>query len=392
FLVHPVLKPSDHLLHDLEAIGHRRGANLNVAGTQRKELGRVAPCRYPTDARNRQAARFGIACDLRHHIQRDGLYRRSAIPAMGAFAVDRGFRRERVEIDRSDRRDGVDERNRIRPALLGRARGITDVGDIGRQLHDHRHACVVLAPAHDHFDVFGHLAYGRTHAALAHSMRATEVELDAVTFGFLHRGQDRLPAFLHARHHYGSHECAIRPLLLDLLDLLKIDLELAVRDEFDIVEAQKPPVRSPDRAVTGTVYVDDRGTFFAQPLPHHATPARLEGTYDIVGLVGGGRRSQPEGIRALDANEIVANVCHAHALPFEVSARWMLSPASRPAATAETVRSSRASATQSPPAQTFGMEVRPSASTLMRPRSSSTVMLAPLSGSGTKDWPMALNT
>ena len=36
----------------------------------------------------------------------------------------------------------------------------TDIGDVGRQFHDDRHARVLLAPARHHLDVFGHLAYG----------------------------------------------------------------------------------------------------------------------------------------------------------------------------------------------------------------------------------------
>jgi hypothetical protein len=46
----------------------------------------------------------------------------------------------------------------------------------------------------DHLDVFGHLADGRAHAALAHAVRAAEIQLDAVGAGVLDRRQDRLPA------------------------------------------------------------------------------------------------------------------------------------------------------------------------------------------------------
>ena len=37
-----------------------------------------------------------------------------------------------------------------------------------------------LAPARHHLDVFRHLADGRAHAALAHAVRAAEIQLDAV--------------------------------------------------------------------------------------------------------------------------------------------------------------------------------------------------------------------
>ena len=66
----------------------------------------------------------------------------------------------------------------------------------------------------------------------------------------------------------------------------------------------------------------------------------------------------------------------------------MSSAASRPWATAVTVRSSPPAA-QSPPAQTFGFEVRPSASILMRPLSIAIVWPDPFSGAASNDWPIA---
>jgi hypothetical protein len=58
-LVHPVGQAGDHLLDDLEAIGHRGGADLHVAGAERDELGRVAPGGDAADAGDRQAAVSG---------------------------------------------------------------------------------------------------------------------------------------------------------------------------------------------------------------------------------------------------------------------------------------------------------------------------------------------
>src|SRR5690606_13480264 len=103
------------------------------------------------------------------------------------------------EIDGGDGRYGVDERHGIRTALFRRARRIADIGDVGRQLHDDGHARILLAPARHHLDIFRHLADGRAHAALAHAVRATEIEFDTVAFGLLDRRQDRLPAFFGAR-------------------------------------------------------------------------------------------------------------------------------------------------------------------------------------------------
>ena len=71
-LVHPVLEAGDHLLDDLEAVGHGGGADLHVAGAERHELGGVAPGGDAADAGDRQAARLRVAGDLGHHVQAIG--------------------------------------------------------------------------------------------------------------------------------------------------------------------------------------------------------------------------------------------------------------------------------------------------------------------------------
>src|SRR5690606_14982066 len=187
--------------------------------------GRVAPGRDAPDARDRQAARLLIARDLGDHVHGDRLHRRAAIAAMRTLAVDRWLRREGVEVDGGDRRNRIDERNRVRAALACGARRIADVGYVGRKLHDDGHARVGLAPARDHLDVFGHLAYRRAHAALGHAVRAAEIELDAVGAGFLDQRQYRLPALLDTGHHDRHDKRSIRPLLLDLLDLPQVRLK-----------------------------------------------------------------------------------------------------------------------------------------------------------------------
>ena len=128
------------------------------------------------------------------------------------------------------------------PPCLGRARRLADVGDVGRQLDDHRHAGVLLAPARHHLDIFRHLADGRAHAALAHAVRAAEIELDAVGAGLLDQRQDALPARLLARHHQRDDERAVRPVALDLLDLAQVDVERPVGDQLDVVEADQAAV------------------------------------------------------------------------------------------------------------------------------------------------------
>ena len=164
--------------------------------------------------------------------------------------------------------------------------GLADVGDVGGELDHHRHPGVGLAPARDHLDVFRHLAHGRAHAALGHAVRAAEIELDAVGTGLLDPGQDRLPALLGAGDHERDQERPVRPVALDLLDLLQVHLERPVGDQLDVVEADHAPVLGVDGAVARAVDVDDRRVL-AQRLPDHAAPAGAEGALDIVGLVGG---------------------------------------------------------------------------------------------------------
>ena len=83
-----------------------------------------------------------------------------------------------------------------------------------------------------------------------------------------------------------------------------------VGDELDVVEAEHAPIWRQQGAVARTVDVDDRWPVFAERLPDHAAPAGLEGAVDVVGLVGGRRRCEPERVRAGDAREGVAQVGH----------------------------------------------------------------------------------
>src|SRR5665213_2659540 len=58
-----------------------------------------------------------------------------------------------------------------------------------------------LAPARDHFDIFGHLTDRRAHAAFRHAVRTAEIEFDAVAFRLLDARQNLPPGILVARHH-----------------------------------------------------------------------------------------------------------------------------------------------------------------------------------------------
>ena len=206
------------------------------------------------------------------------------------------------------------------PPSFARARRMADVGDVRRQLDDHRHARVRLAPARDHLDVFGHLADRRAHAALRHAVRAAEVEFDAVAIGLLDARQNRLPRVLVAGHHQRDDQGAVGPVALDLLDLAQVDLELAVGDELDVVHRHEAPVGSVDRGVARAGHVDDRRPRFAERLPHDAAPAGAEGALDIDFAVGRRRRGEPERVGRFDAEEIGAQIGHRFGSSFQALA------------------------------------------------------------------------
>ena len=118
---------------------------------------------------------------------------RAAVAAVRALAVDVGARLQGVEVDAGDRVDGVDGGERVGAGAFGGACGHADVGDVGRELDDDGRARLLLHPFGDLLAVLGHLADGRAHAALAHAVRAAEVELEAVGAGVLGALHDLVP-------------------------------------------------------------------------------------------------------------------------------------------------------------------------------------------------------
>ena len=148
---------------------------------------------------------------------------------MRAFAVDVGARHERVEIDAGDGVDGVDGREPIGAAALGRARDGANVGDVGRELHEHRRARLLLHPRGDHLGVLGHLADGRAHAALAHAVRAAEVQLQAVGAGVFGARDDVVPRLALRLDHQRRDDGVLRIALLHLGDLAQIRLRCGGR-------------------------------------------------------------------------------------------------------------------------------------------------------------------
>ena len=78
--------------------------------------------------------------------------------------------------------------------------------DVGRQLGQHRDARDFLDPRADHLGIFRDLPDGRSHSALAHAVRAAEIQLKAVHADILDALDDAVPCLaLGFDHHRGDH-------------------------------------------------------------------------------------------------------------------------------------------------------------------------------------------
>src|SRR5690606_32550048 len=137
-----------HVFDDPVAVVHDGGADLYAAGAEEEELGRVPPAGDAADAADRDGE-FGIACKLRDHVERDGLYRGAAIATVGGHSVDIGVRDHRVEVDAHYGVDRVDQRYGVGAALHGGFGGRTNVGHVGGKLDDDRELRDLLDPLGD---------------------------------------------------------------------------------------------------------------------------------------------------------------------------------------------------------------------------------------------------
>ena len=263
------------------------------SGAQQNKLRRILPAGDPADPRDGQA-RSLVRSHLLHHVQRDGLDRRPAITAVRGLSAHVRTRRERVQIDPGDRIDGVDGREPVRAAALGRARHHADVGDIGCELHQHRRARNFFHPASDQLGVFGNLSDGAAHAALAHAVRAAEIQLQAVgarVFGLAH---DLVPGLALRLHHQRSDHCMLRIAFLHFGNFAQVHVQRAIGDQLDIVESHHA-LAIP---IHGGVTRRDVDDGLAQRLPHRAAPAGIEGPHHLLAAIGGRSGRKPEGIRA----------------------------------------------------------------------------------------------
>ena len=161
-------------------------------------------------------------------------------------------------------------------------------------------------PARDLLAVFGHLADGGAHAALAHSMRAAVVQLDAVGAGVFDALDDLAPGFGFGFDHGGNDHRAIGPGALDFGDLAQIDFDGTVGDQLDVVDGQ----HALTAVVPCAIAIGDVEHGRADGLPDRAAPAGFKCFVNLRAGVGGRRRGQPERIGRFDSGEVDAKVCH----------------------------------------------------------------------------------
>ena len=253
---------------------HDRRANLHARRAERDELRRVPPGRDAADAGDRNPD-LGIRRAALNHIQGNRLHRRAAVPAVRAPSGHERLGAEVVEVDLCDAVDGVDERNCVAPRPAGRARGRSDVRDVGRELGDDRDFRDLLDPPNDGLGHLRILADGRAHAALAHAVRAAEVQFDAVRPRVLGALYEFMPA-LAGVHHERRDDRVMRPAFLDLGKFAEIRLRRAVGDQFDVVETDHAVLAQVERRIARGDVHDG----IADGLPNHAAPAGLERAHD----------------------------------------------------------------------------------------------------------------
>src|SRR3546814_5904017 len=89
----------------------------------------------------------------------------------------------------------------------------------------------------------------RAHAALAHAVRATQVEFDAVHAGIGDPDRQLLPRLFVDRRHHRTDDDAIGPALAHRFDLAQVHVQRAVGNQFDVVDAEHAAQRTAMHAV-----------------------------------------------------------------------------------------------------------------------------------------------
>ena len=195
--------------------------------------------------------------------------------------------------------------------MHSRAGDVGDVRDVRRELDDDRNRGDFLHPFDDLAGVIRNLADRAAHAALAHAVRAAEVELDAVGAATLRLLHHLMPRLAFRLHHQRRDDRMFRIIALDFRDLFEVVGNRPVADELDVVEAHHARGAEVDGAIARE-HVDDG---LADGFPDRATPAFIEGLGNLPVGVGWRARGKPERVRAADAREGGSKISH-HDAPF----------------------------------------------------------------------------
>ena len=128
-------------------------------------------------------------------MERDGFYGGAAVAAVRRLPCHVGARRESFEVHAHERIYCVDQADGVGAAAFGCERDVGDVCDVGREFRDDRSFRNFFGPRRNHFGVFGHLADGGAHAALAHAVRAAEIQFERIGAGIFRAANDLVPGF-----------------------------------------------------------------------------------------------------------------------------------------------------------------------------------------------------
>ncbi len=266
-------------------------------------FGRVVPVSDASNSHNRDLHRFR---DAGNQVQCDRLQRRAAIAAVRGFPAHVGLRRKCFQVHTDNRIERVDQADGVGASLFRGQRDARDVRDVGREFHDHRSFRRFLHPGRDHLRVFGNLPHGRTHAALAHAVRASEIQLERIGARVLDALHHFVPALAFGFHHQRRDHQIFRIALLHFRDFPDIHFGGPVADELDVGEAHHFRAVVIHRAVARRC-VDDR---LANRLPNRAAPSRVERAHHLPRRVRRRTRSKPERVRRFNAAEFYAQVGH----------------------------------------------------------------------------------
>src|SRR5688572_10312489 len=158
-------------------------------------------------------------------MQRDGLDCGTAVAAVRGASADIGARGQGIEIDAGDGVDGIDGGETIGASTFRSAGDGADVSNVGGEFDQHRRACDFLHPFGDHAGVLRHLPDGGAHAALAHAVRASEVELESIGAGIFRTADNVVPRLALGIHHQGGNYGVVRVALLDLGNFAEVGVD-----------------------------------------------------------------------------------------------------------------------------------------------------------------------